>query len=467
MKDASPAHTLPPGPRGWPVLGMLPAIRRDPVGVFMRGALRFGDVVYFRIGPRRGYLLTNPEDVRHVLQDNARNYHKSPLYDKLRLFLGNGLLTSEDDLWLRQRRIAQPAFHRQRVTALAGVMGEAARDAAARWQPFAAAGQPVDVDEEMMRLTRTVVVRALLGADLGPFTSTIDQAWAIVNQHVGESFWSLGFTDGWPTQRNRRFQAARAVLRGAVDHVITERRRNPSDSDDLLSMLMSARDEETGEAMTDEQLRVEVTTFLLAGQETTSLALTWTWYLLSQNPRARQRLEDELDAVLDGRPPEYPDLAHLPYLRMVIDEAMRLYPPAWGFSRQALADDRLGGFQLPRGWLAFVIPYVLHRLPAFWTDPDAFDPERFSPERSADRPKFAYIPFGAGPRQCIGNQFALIETQLIVATLAQAYRLQLVPRHSAEPWPLITLRPRYGMPMIIERRTPARRSSQPPADPRR
>jgi cytochrome P450 len=446
---------------------MLPAIRRDPVGVFMRGALRFGDVVYFRIGPRRGYLLTNPDDVRHVLQDNARNYHKSPLYDKLRLFLGNGLLTSEDDLWLRQRRIAQPAFHRQRMTALAGVMAEAARDAAARWQPFASAGQPVDVDEEMMRLTRTVVVRALLGADLGPFTSTIDQAWAIVNQHVGESFWSLGVADRWPTRKNRRFQAARAVLRGAVDHVITERRRSPSDSADLLSMLMSARDEETGEAMTDEQLRVEVTTFLLAGQETTSLALTWTWYLLSQNARARQRLEDELDVVLDGRPPEYPDLANLTYLRMVIDESMRLYPPAWGFSRQALADDRLGGFLLPRGWLAFVIPYVLHRLPAFWTDPDAFDPERFSPERSADRPKFAYIPFGAGPRQCIGNQFALIETQLIVATLAQAYRLQLVPRHRAEPWPLITLRPRYGMPMIIERRTPAHRPSQAAADPRR
>jgi cytochrome P450 len=444
-----------------PILGMLPAIRRDPVGVFMRGALRFGDVVYYKIGPRRGYLLTNPDDVRHVLQDNARNYHKSPLYDKLRLFLGNGLLTSEDDLWLRQRRIAQPAFHRQRVTALAGVMAEAARDAAAGWQTFASAGRPVDVDEEMMRLTRTVVVRALLGADLGPFTSTIDEAWAIVNQHVGESFWSLGFADKWPTPKNRRFQAARAVLRGAVDHVITERRRNPSDSADLLTMLMSARDEETGEAMSDEQLRVEVTTFLLAGQETTSLALTWTWYLLSQNPRARQRLEDELDTVLDGRPPEYPDLANLPYLRMVIDESMRLYPPAWGFSRQALADDRLGGFRLPRGWLAFVIPYVLHRLPAFWTDPEAFDPGRFSPERSADRPKFAYIPFGAGPRQCIGNQFALIETQLIVATFAQAYRLQLIPRHNAEPWPLITLRPRYGMPMIIERRRRVLRTTTP------
>jgi cytochrome P450 len=216
---------------------------------------------------------------------------------------------------------------------------------------------------------------------------------------------------------------------------------------------MSARDEETGGAMTDEQLRVEVTTFLLAGQETTSLALTWTWYLLSQHPPAQRRLEEEIDLVLNGRPPEYSDLVNLPYMRMVIDEAMRLYPPAWGFSRQALADDQLGGFRLPRGWLAFVIPYVLHRLPAFWEDPEAFDPERFSPERSADRSKFVYIPFGAGPRQCIGNQFALIETQLSVATFAQSYRLHLKPGHKVDPWPLITLRPRFGMPMIIERRT--------------
>jgi cytochrome P450 len=205
--------------------------------------------------------------------------------------------------------------------------------------------------------------------------------------------------------------------------------------------------------MTDEQLRTEVTTFLLAGQETTSLALTWTWYLLARYPEARARLENEIDAVLKGRPPSYTDLANLPYLRMVVDESLRLYPPAWGFSRQALADDRLGGFPLPRGWLAFVIPYVLHRLPAFWPNPEQFDPERFLPERVADRPKFAYIPFGAGPRQCIGHQFALIETQLSVATFAQSYRLHLSPGHRADPWPLITLRPRFGMPMIIERRT--------------
>jgi cytochrome P450 len=430
---------------------MLPAVRRDPIGVFMRAARQYGDVSYFKIGPRRGFLVTNPDDVRHVLQDNARNYHKSPLYEKLRMFLGNGLLTSEDDFWLRQRRIAQPAFHRQRMAAIAGLMAQLARDAAARWQPLAAAGQPVDVDEEMMRLTRTVVVRALLGADLGPFTSAIDDAWTIINQRVGESFWSLGL-DTLPTPRYRRFKAARAVLRGAVDHVIAERRRNPArdDGTDLLSMLMSARDEETGESMSDDQLRVEVTTFLLAGQETTSLALTWTWYLLSQHRAARDRLEVEIDTVLEGRPPEYSDLANLPYLRMVVDESMRLYPPAWGFSRQALADDTLGGFRLPRGWLAFVIPYVLHRLPAYWRDPDAFDPERFLPERSADRPKFAFIPFGAGPRRCIGDQFALIETQLSVATFAQQYRLHLQPGHRVDPWPLITLRPRFGMPMTIE-----------------
>ena len=287
MTATASTRARPPGPGGVPILGMLPAIRRDPIGVFMNAALRFGDVVYFKIGPRRGYLVTNPEDVRHVLQDNARNYHKSPLYEKLRTFLGDGLLTSEDDLWLRQRRIAQPAFHRQRLAALAGVMADAARDAADDWRRVASSGQPVDVDEEMMRLTRTVVLRALLGADLGPFTSSIDQAWSTINQYVGESFWSLGL-DRLPTPKYRRFKAARALLGSAVDHVIAERRRNWTDGSDLLSMLMSARDEETGEAMTDEQLRVEVTTFLLAGQETTSLALTWTWYLLGCHPRVRQ-----------------------------------------------------------------------------------------------------------------------------------------------------------------------------------
>ena len=431
---------------------MLPAVRRNPTQVFLDAARRYGEVAYFKIGPRHGYLVTNPADIRHVLQDNARNYRKSPLYDRLRVVFGNGLLTSEGEFWLRQRRIAQPAFHRHRIAALAGIMAGAARQVAERWDTIARGGQPVDVDEEMMRLTRTVVLRTLLGTDLGPFSDRVDDAWRILNEHIGESFWSLGLTDWWPSARKRRFQAARAVLRGAVDHVIAARRRVPSESADLLSMLMNARDEETGDTMTDDQLRVEVTTFLLAGQETTSLALTWLWYLLSQHPAAQQRLEDEIDAALGARPPEYADLVNLPYTRMVIDEAMRLYPPAWGFSREAIGDDKVGGFRVPRGWLVFVIPYVLHRLPAFWDDPEAFDPERFAPERIAERPKFVYLPFGAGPRQCIGNQFALIEAHLILATLAQRYRLQLVPGHKVDPWPLITLRPRFGMPMMVHRR---------------
>jgi cytochrome P450 len=432
---------------------MLPAVRRDPTGVFAAAAARYGDVVFFRIGARRGYLLTNPADVRHVLQDNARNYRKSPLYEKLRIFLGNGLLTSEGDFWLRQRRIAQPAFHRQQIAALANVMAGAARDVAGQWERLAASGDAVDVEDAMMRLTRTVVLRALLGGDLGPYSASVDDAWSIINRHIGESFWSLGITDRLPTPRRRRFEAARGELRRAVDHVIAERRRTGTERADLLSMLMAARDEETGEAMTDEQLRVEVTTFLLAGQETTALALTWTWYLLSQHPAALERLEEELDRVLGGRDPEYADLALLPYTRMVLDEALRLYPPAWGFSRQALGDDRLGGYHLPRGWLAFVLPYVLHRHPRYWPEPDVFDPERFLPERSADRPKFAYLPFGAGPRQCIGNQFALVEAQLALATLAQRYRLVLEPGHRVEPWPLITLRPRFGMRMRLEQRS--------------
>jgi cytochrome P450 len=435
---------------------MMPALRRNPIAVFVDVARSFGDVAYLKIGPRRGYLVTHPDHIRHVLQDNARNYHKSPLYDKLRVSLGNGLLTSEDGYWLRQRRMAQPAFHRQRIEALASVMAEAANETAARWEPIAARGEPIDISDEMMRLTQAIVLRTLLGADLGPFAGELDRAWAIVNQHIGTNFWSLGLLERWPTPKNRRFRRALDVLDRAVFHIINERRRAGCESNDLLSMLLFARDEETGQAMTDRQLRDEVMTILLAGHETTSLALAWTWYLLSQHPDAQRRLENELDSVLGGRLPAYNDLGSLPYTRMVIEEALRLYPPAWGFSRQAIGSDEIGGFHLPRGWLVFLIPFVMHRHRAYWAEPESFDPERFAPERSSARPKFVYLPFGAGPRQCIGNQFAMIEAQLALATLAQRYRLALVPGPPVEPWPLITLRPRHGIKMMAESRTSQR-----------
>jgi cytochrome P450 len=254
---------------------MLPAMRRDPIGVFHDSAHRFGRVAYLRIGPRRGFLATHPDDIRHVLSDNARNYRKSPLYDKLKVSLGNGLLTSEGAYWLRQRRLAQPAFHRQRIAGLAAVMTEAATETADRWEPVADRGQSLDIAEEMMQLTQTIILRTMLGTDLGPISDEVGTAWATANRYIGESFWSLGLLDGLPTPRNRRFQAARDVLDRAVFRMIEERRRRTAGSDDLLSMLISATDEDTGERMTDRQLRDEVMTFFLAGHETTSLALAW------------------------------------------------------------------------------------------------------------------------------------------------------------------------------------------------
>jgi len=452
MLTSTEPHRLPPGPRGVPLLGMMPAIRRDPTGVFADAAHKYGDIAYLKIGPQQGYLVTRPDAIRHVLQDNARNYHKSPLYDKLKASLGNGLVTSEDAYWLRQRRMAQPAFHRQRIEGLASVMVEASRETAANWEPIAQRGEPIDVAEQMMQLTQAIVLRTLLGGDLGPLARELDQAWALVNAHIGESFWSLGLTERWPTAKNKRFWRALDVLDRAVFHIIDERRRGGQQTNDLLSMLLFARDEDTGQAMTDRQLRDEVMTILLAGHETTSLALAWTWYLLSQHPEVQRRLENELDAVLSGHTPGFADLGNLQYTRMVIEEAMRLYPPAWGMSREAIGPDDIGGYHLPRGWLVFIVPFVMHRHPAYWENPEQFDPTRFTPERSAARPKFVYIPFGAGPRQCIGNQFAMIEAQLVLATLAQRYRLTLVPGHPVEPWPLITLRPRYGVRMTIARR---------------
>jgi cytochrome P450 len=443
---------LPPGPSGWPLLGMMPAVRRDPTGVFMAAALQHGDVSYLQIWNRHGYLVTDPHDIRHVLQDNARNYHKSPLYERLKTTLGNGLVTSEDAYWLRQRRIAQPAFHRERIARSAGVMAEEAGKTARRWATFAATGRPIDVLQEMMHLTQGIVLGAMLGSDRTTLAESAG-AWSIVNEYIGDEFWKLGLTARWPTPRNRRFHRAVALLDRTIFALI-ERRRHEGTGDDLVSMLLAARDPETGEGMTDQQLRDEVMTFFLAGHETTALAATWAWYLLAQHPAIRSRLEAELDVVLDGREPAFDDLERLQYTRMVIEETMRLYPPAWGFSRRALAPDQIGGYELPAGWLVFVIPWVMHRHPKHWDDPERFDPERFSPAQSAARPKFIYIPFGAGPRQCIGNHFAMSEAQIILATLVQRFRLHLVPGQHVVPHPLITLRPRQRIAMRIEARVP-------------
>jgi cytochrome P450 len=430
---------------------MLPYLRKDPLRVYTEAADQYGEFVHMKVGGYHGYLTCSPDDIKHVLQDNNRNYHKSPLYERLKPGLGTGLLTSEDDFWLRQRRLAQPAFHRQRLAALVATMTETTRPHMDRWQGLADRGDRVDVVTEMMRMTQDIIVRTMFSTDLGADADVVNEAWPIVNEHIGRNFWSIGLERRLPTARNRRARRALADLDAVVYRIIQARRGGVCPSNgDLLSMLLSARDEETNATMTDRQLRDEVMTILLAGHETTSLALSWVWYLLAVNPDIRTRMAHEVRDVLGGRPPSFDDLERLPFARMVFDETVRLFPPAWGFSRQALSEDRLSGYRIGKGSIVFMIPFVLHRRPSLWPDPERFDPERFSVERAAGRHRFAYIPFGAGPRQCIGNQFAVTEAMIILAMISQRYRLDLVAGHPVEPQALITLRPRYGMQMTVQ-----------------
>jgi cytochrome P450 len=322
-----------------------------------------------------------------------------------------------------------------------------------RWDRAASPGAPIDVVAEMMALTQAIIVRTMFSTDLGATAGIVNRTWPIINRRIGETFWSTKLETTLPLPANRRFWRALRELETVVYRIIADRRENRRDETDLLSMLLSARDEETGSGMTDRQLRDEVLTMLLAGHETTSLALSWTYYLLSQHPDVEQGIIDEVDMVVgDGRP-SFAHLDRLTRTRQAIEESLRLYPPAWGFSRQAVADDEIGGYHVPRGSLVFLIPFVVHRRPKLWPDPCRFDPGRFAPEHEAARPRFAYIPFGGGPRGCIGNQFAMVEAQLIVAAVAQRYRLELVPDQDIRPEPLITLRPAPGVRAVLKRRT--------------
>jgi cytochrome P450 len=311
-----------------------------------------------------------------------------------------------------------------------------------QWHDFVERDQPLDVAAEMLHLTLCIVSKALFNRDLSDEMDSVGQAVTTVNRLLSEYLYAPFPPLNVPTPRNRRFQAARRTLDQIVQSIITHRRQQNTDMGDVLSMLLIAHDEETGQGMNDQQVRDEVMTLLIAGHETVSTALTWTWYLLSQHPEVERRLYSELDEVLGGHVPTVDHLSRLSYTRMVLEEVLRLYPPAWVFGRKAISDDEIGGYFIPANSMIVLSPYVTHRNPAFWENPEAFNPERFTPERSAGRPHYAYFPFGGGSRMCIGNNFALMEMQLILATIAQRYRLHLVPGHPVEPEALLSLRPR-------------------------
>lgn len=423
---------------------------RDPLA-FLRGLrASYGDLITLPtvVGPLT--LVFHPDGVRHVVQENHFNYHKGDIYQVLSLTLGKGLLTNNGDSWLHQRRLIQPIFHRKQIAAFGRLMTENATS----WIESLNldTGAPLDVFQEMSGLTLSVVCQALFGADMLPYKQRVFTASSTIN-HLDAQAFSAPWLLTLPTPQRRRLYKAKATLDAIVDTLISRRRSQATASrNDLLAMLLEARDAETGEGMADQQVSDEVRTLMLAGHETTTNALCWTLLLLAQHPDIEARLREEYTRVLGERAVRLEDLSQLPYARMVLEESMRLYPPAWMFARRALDKDEIDGYRIAKGTNVLLVPAVTHQHPDFWEQPEVFDPERFKPEHASERHRFAYFPFGGGPRVCIGNQFALTEAQLVLATILPRLQFRLLPGTKVVPDPLVTLRPRDGLWMTVQKK---------------
>jgi len=425
---------------------MLRSMQRDPLALLLELAHTYGEVARFNLGPQWLELVSHPDHNRLVLLDESDKFDKqSRGYDMLRPLLGNGLLLSEGDFWFRQRRLMQPAFHRQRLASFVQAMAKCTGEMLDQWEPIAKRRGTIDVAQEMMKLTLRIVSETLLGADVRADSGRVGKALTYSLHFAQERINSLfAFVDSLPTLGRIRFELARRTLDSIVLQTIRDHRTR-GDTGDLLSMLLAARDEDSGQQMNDRQLRDEVMTIFLAGHETTAIALTWTWMLLSQHPDARRKVRDEARTVLGGRAPGVGELASLRYGHMVLQESMRLYPPVWTVGRHARQTVRFGEFDVPKGDIVFVSPYVMHRHPKYWPDAERFDPERFTPERAADLSRFVYMPFIQGPRKCIGDAFAMTEAQVVLAMVSQRYALERVSAAQPECDPSITLRARGGL----------------------
>jgi cytochrome P450 len=447
--SSSRSVDAPGPPRRYPLQNWL-ALQRNPLR-FLEGVARHGDVARFRLGPVFVYLVNDPDLIRSVLVTRADAYHKGRALERARRLLGEGLLTSEGALHLRQRRLMQPAFHRERIAGYGETMVRYAGRAAERWK----AGETIDVHKEMVALTLAIVGKTLFDADVEEEADEIGKALT----EALELFQRLlmvpygEFLEKLPIPSTLRFRSARRRLDATIARLIAERRRNPRDRKDLLTLLLLAQDTEgDGGGMTDTQLRDEAMTIFLAGHETTANAMAWTWHLLSQNPEAEGRLHEELDRVLEGRAPGVADLPRLRYTEMVLSESMRLFPPAWILGRRAIVDHELGGYRIPAGSIVLLSQWITHRDARYFPDPLRFDPQRFTAEAQAARPKFSYFPFGGGPRVCIGEGFAWMEGVLVLATIARRWRFLPVDGIPVTPAAMITLRPKSGLPMRIEAR---------------
>ena len=447
------AGRYPPGPDDNIVQALYSTYRqqRDRLGFLLDMAQRYGDIVHFRTGPRHIYLLNHPDLIHSALVEQASKViHTRPHKRAFGRFLGQSLLVLDGELHRRERRLAQPAFRRQRIDAYASIMVEHARRAVNSWQP----GQTLAIEQEMMRITLGIVAETLFSAEVSAEAATVGQAMVVLQEAVVHEFATLIHLPDWiPTPRKRREQQAIQALDGILYRIIEQRRESGEDKGDLLSMLLLARDED-GDHLSLQQLRDETISLFLAGHETTSNLLSWLWLLLAQHPPLLQRLVQEVDSVLDGRPPTLADIAQLPFTNSVIKEGLRLYPPVWLITREATEALALGGYSLEPGAVLVMCPYVTQRHPRYFPQPEVFRPQRFA-EFEATWPPFAYFPFGGGPHVCLGQSFAMMEATLILASIAQRYRLDLVPGQSIAVEPLISLRPGGHIWMTVTERAPA------------
>ncbi|HEY6408996.1 MAG TPA: cytochrome P450 [Ktedonobacteraceae bacterium] len=434
---------------GLPLLGNLLGFRSKRLELIMQVSQQCGDIGAFQLGLRTIVMFNTPELIHSALVEHAYDFEKTP---NLRIYgrplLGNGLLTSENEFHKRQRKLVAPAFQHSRIASYANIMVSYSEQIQKEW----AEGATIDVAREMMRLTLWIVGKTLFDADVLDEAEELGEALTVaMHRFSSEMTTIVHIPYDWPTPSNQRVRKAVARLDATIYKMIDERRRSSEDRGDLLSMLLSARDEDDGSFMTDKQVRDEAMTLFLAGHETTANALAWTWYLLSQHPAAYTQMREEVDRVLGGRLPTFADLHNLPYTLQVLKESIRLYPPAYGFARLAIRPVTIGNYPLPAGTIILVSPYTIHRRPDYFPNPERFDPERFTPEAEQQLPRYAYIPFGGGPRVCIGNHFALMEGHLVLATLAQRVSFSLVTGQRIDTEPLVTLRPKNGIKMKVTR----------------
>lgn len=449
-----PAPAAPRPPERFPgLIELVRTVRDSSIATYPRSAYEV-DFIDRSFLWARVYIINDPEGVKRVLLDNAANYTKTRLARRLlEPGLGHGLLTSEGETWRRHRRVMAPSFDPRSVASYAPLMVRHAETMLSAWDKLPDNSE-LTLDRAMMRLTLDIIAGAMFSADAADIAELVATGTDRYQSEVRPNLLDLIPVPHWvPRRPLRQGRDIFSAFDRKIERMIADRRGGGAERRDLLARLLAARDEESGAGLSAQEIRDEVITIFMAGHETTSLALTWTFYLLSQSPAVEAKLLDELGTVLGGRPAQADDVPKLRYARMVIDEALRLYPPAHTLAREAVSPDVLVGRPIAAGATVYIVPWLLHRHRRWWDRPDHFDPERFRPERASERPRFAYLPFGAGPRICLGAAFAITEAVLLLATIAQRYRLRLKPGHRVEPRGLITLRPREGVAMLLERRT--------------